>query len=56
MTRKDYYLFKSDLSRLLKQIDVSFQSNYAYSKHSSLSCDAAILRYVVDTLSKDLIG
>lgn len=56
MKRKDYNLFKSEISRLLKQIDVSFEPNYAYSKHSSLSCDVAILRFVVDTFYKDLIS
>lgn len=55
MTTEDYNLFKSEIFRLLEQIDVSFQPNYAYSKHSSISCDVATLRYVVDTLYKDLI-
>lgn len=55
MKRREYNLYKSEIRRLLKQIDVSFIPNYAYSKHSSLSCDVAILRYVVDTLYKDLI-
>lgn len=56
MKRKDYNLYKSEIRRLLKQIDVSFQPNYAYSKHSSLSCDVAALRFVVDTLYNDLIS
>lgn len=55
MKRKDYNLYKSEIRRLLKQIDVSFQPNYTYSKHSSISPDVATLRYVLDTLYNDLI-
>ena len=55
MKRREYNLYKSEIRRLLKQIDVSFQPNYAYSEHSPILCDVATLRFVVDTLYKDLI-
>ena len=56
MTSKDYNLFKSEIIRLMEQIDVSFKPNFCYTKHSSISCDVAALRFVVDTLYKDLIS
>lgn len=43
MKRKDFNLYKSEICRLLKQIDDSFQLNHASSKHSSISCDVANL-------------
>ena len=55
MKRKDLNLYKSEIRRLLKQIDRSFYPNHVYDKSSSICSDAADLRYVVDALCRDLI-
>lgn len=55
MTRKDLNLYKSEIRRLLRQIDRSFYPNHVYDKNSSIFSDAAALRYVADALCRDLI-
>lgn len=55
MKRKDFNLYKSEIRRLLKQIDRSFYPNHVYDKSSSIYSDSATLRYVVDALCRDLI-
>ena len=55
MKRKDFDLFSSEIRRLSKQIDDSFVPNHSYGKDSSLCCNVATLRYVVDVLYKDLL-
>lgn len=55
MKRKDLNLYKSEIRRLLKQIDRSFYPNHVYDKSSSICSDAAALRYVADALCRDLI-
>ena len=56
MKRKDFNLYKSEIRRLLKQIDDSFVPNHVYDEKSKVCCDAAALRFVVDTLYRDLIS
>lgn len=56
MKRKDFNLLKSEIRRLLKQIDTSFVPNHVYDGASKVSRDAANLRYVADLLYKDLIS
>ena len=55
MKRKDYKLFKNEINCLLKQIDLSFESDCTYSKDASIVRDVANLRYVVHCLYNDLI-
>lgn len=55
MKRKDMNLYKSEIRRLLRQIDRSFVPNHVYDKSSSIYTDAAVLRFVVDALCRDLI-
>lgn len=55
MKRKDLNLYKSEIRRLLKQIDRSFSPNHVYDESSSIYSDAAALRYVADVLCRDLI-
>lgn len=55
MKRKDMNLYKSEIRRLLRQIDRSFCPNHVYDKTSSICSDAAALRYVADVLCRDLI-
>lgn len=55
MKRKDLNLYKSEIRRLLKQIDRSFYPNHVYDKSSSIYSNAATLRYVADALCRDLI-
>lgn len=55
MKRKDLNLYKSEIRRLLRQIDRSFYPNHAYDESSSICTDAAALRYVADALYRDLI-
>ena len=55
MKRKDMNLYKSEIRRLLRQIDSAFYPNHVYDTTSSICSDAAALRYVVDALYKDLI-
>lgn len=55
MKRKDMNLFKSEIRRLLKQIDCSFSPDHVYDKNASICSDVAALRYVVDALYRDLI-
>lgn len=54
MKRKDFNLYKSEIRRLLKQIDVSFVPNHVYDEDSRICCDAAALRYVASVLCNDL--
>lgn len=54
MKRKDFNLCKSEIRRLLKQIDSSFVPNHVYDKDSNLFHDAAALRYVADVLCSSL--
>ena len=55
MKRKVLNLYKSEIRRLLMQIDRSFYPNHSYDKSSSICSDAVALRYVVDALYRDLI-
>lgn len=55
MKRKDLNLYKSEIRRLLRQIDRSFDPNHVYDESSSICSDAAALRYVADVLFRDLI-
>ena len=54
MKRKDFNLFKSEIRRLLKQIDDSFEPNQFYAESSKILHDAANLRYVVSVFCNDL--
>lgn len=54
MKRKDMDLYKSEIRRLLRQIDNAFYPNHVYDKTASICSDAAALRYVVDALCRDL--
>lgn len=54
MKRKDFNLYKSEIRRLLKQIDDSFVPNHVYDEESKVSHDASALRFVVYTLYNDL--
>ena len=55
MKRKDFNLCKSEIRRLLKQIDTSFVPNHVYDKDSNLFHDAVVLRYVADVLCSSLV-
>ena len=55
MKREDYNLIKSEINRLLRQIDSSFEDDCTYSKDASIVRDVANLRYVVHCLYNDLI-
>lgn len=48
-------LYKSEIRRLLRQIDRSFYPNHTYDESSSICTDAAALRYVADAFYRDLI-
>lgn len=54
MKRKDFNILKSEIRRLLKQIDDSFVPNHVYDETSVILRDAANLRYVVSLLCNDL--
>lgn len=54
MKRKEFNLLKSEILRLLEQIDDSFVPNHVYDEYSAISRDAANLRYVVSLLCNDL--
>lgn len=55
MKRKDYKIFKSEIKRLLREIDSSFLPNFTYRENSSLVRNVANLRYLVDGLYNGLI-
>lgn len=56
MIRKDFNLYKSEIRRLLKQIDDSFVPNHVYDEGSKVCLDVLALRFVVNTLYRDLIS
>lgn len=56
MKRKDLNLYKSEIRRLLRQIDRSFYPNHVYDESSSICSDAVALRFVADALYRDLIS
>lgn len=56
MNKKDYNLAKSEIRRLLKELDISFEPNHIYGVDSDVYRIACNLRYVVGVLSDDLVG
>lgn len=56
MRRKDYNLAKSEIRRLLKEIDGSFEPNHIYDLNSDVYRTACNMRYVVCVLCDDLVG
>lgn len=56
MKRKDYNLVKSEIRRLLKELDNSFEPSHVYDVDSEVYRTACNLRYVVRVLSDDLVG
>lgn len=56
MKRKNMNLYRSEIRRLLRQIDRSFVPGVVYSPDSLVVCDASALRFVIDSLYKELIG
>lgn len=55
MKRKDYNIIKSELRRLLREVDRSFVPNHVYDKDSTLYRSACNLRYVADVLCSSLV-
>lgn len=55
MKRKDYNLLKSEIRRLLKELDNSFESNHVYDEYSDVYRTACNMRYVVGILCDDLV-
>lgn len=55
MQRKDYDLVKSEIQRLLNEIDTSFEPDKDYDISSDVFHAACNLRYVVNTLCHDLV-
>lgn len=56
MKRKDYNLVKSEIRRLLKEIDSSFEPNQFYDLNSDVYRSACNLRYVASVFCDDLVG
>ena len=56
MKRKDYNLAKSEIRRLLKDIDSLFEPNHVYGFNSDVYRAACNLHYVVSNLCDDLVA